>query len=959
GERRTIEISASLPLHSVGAITNSVAAFADESESNLTDNVAEAVTRLDVPELRFTKSVDRSILSGGESNLVYTLSITNAGLAAANNLMVTDALPADVTFTTSAPPASPTNGLLTYNLGTLAAGAATSVTIQVTVGSTLEQFLNTAGVTTSDPERNTDDNQDSATSLSVDFTHRMKINFCGYDRSSTQTNIPLLIELHTGLSGFNYTDFSTTNGYDLRFMNETQDAYLNYEIERWTPSGTSLVWVQVAELVSSNTCIYAHWGGPNTNRQSYTTNGATWSEGYEAVWHMTDTNLLDATANGRHGASNGAPILTTGIVQSALQFDGVNDYVTIPGYPGVVGQNARSMSLWLNNNADGNDAIMSWGQNVAGDKWVYRFEPDGNLRVEVNGGNDTTANDYSDGVWRHVAFTLANDGSPNISEGNHYVNGTFVPTATAAGENIGTASNADVHIGQDPFSGGRLFNGLMDEVRISGVARSADWLWTVWYNMASNDPFACFNPVEFTEYVDLEIIKTVDQSLLEAGTNLNYTLTVSNLSLTVANGVVVTDIFPAELTFVSATPAEVTQNNGVIEFDLGTIAAGGSATIQVAAAVNPGFSGAVTNFAAVGTDDTDTNLVNNVTNLASVVDLNDLAIVKTVNQTNLSASTNLVYTITITNRGPFDLTTIQVTDMLPAGVVYLSALPAPSTVTSNSLVFDIARLDAGTTTGVTVNVGVSDSVTGLALTNQASVVTSDQTELDLTNNVAEAVTTLNLPDLRLSKSVDNTTLLDSNLLYTIEIANEGIAVASNIVVSDLLPTGITFVSSAPAEDGRAGNLLTYLLGDLGPGRETSIVIQATTTTNLESSITNTASVTAANVELNLSNNTDTAVSTLLDYACRVRVALCGYDRASTLTNIPMLVELTPGISGFDYADFARADGYDLRFTDCERISELAYEIETWNTNGSSYIWVRVPVLTSNTCLHAYWGGSNA
>ena len=42
------------------------------------------------------------------------------------------------------------------------------------------------------------------------------------------------------------------------------------------------------------------------------------------------------------------------------------------------------------------------------------------------------------------------------------------------------------------------FNGDMDEVRISSVARSADWIWACWMNTASNDQFAAYGTVAVT-----------------------------------------------------------------------------------------------------------------------------------------------------------------------------------------------------------------------------------------------------------------------------------------------------------------------------------------------------------------------------------------------------------------------------------------------------------------------------
>ncbi len=77
-----------------------------------------------------------------------------------------------------------------------------------------------------------------------------------------------------------------------------------------------------------------------------------------------------------------------------------------------------------------------------------------------------------------------------------------------------------------------------------------------------------------------------------------------------------------------------------------------------------------------------------------------------------------------------------------------------------------------------------------------------------------------------------------------------------------------------------------------------------------------------------------------------RLTFPGYTRSETLTNIPLLVTLSTNIPGFSYADFANPFGGDLRFTDETGTTELSYEIEQWNTNGTSLVWVRVPLLTT-------------
>ena len=103
---------------------------------------------------------------------------------------------------------------------------------------------------------------------------------------------------------------------------------------------------------------------------------------------------------------------------------------------------------------------------------------------------------------------------------------------------------------------------------------------------------------------------------------------------------------------------------------------------------------------------------------------------------------------------------------------------------------------------------------------------------------------------------------------------------------------------------------------------------------------------------------DAAVLNMVAYSrmCRMKVSIAGYDRSETLTNFPVLVKFSPGLTnGFAYSQFCSPLGYDLRFKDETGTQDLNFEIETWNTNGESLVWVQVPQLTNHACFWATWG----
>ncbi len=90
------------------------------------------------------------------------------------------------------------------------------------------------------------------------------------------------------------------------------------------------------------------------------------------------------------------------------------------------------------------------------------------------------------------------------------------------------------------------------------------------------------------------------------------------------------------------------------------------------------------------------------------------------------------------------------------------------------------------------------------------------------------------------------------------------------------------------------------------------------------------------------------------YTRSIDLEVSGYTGSSTLSGFPVLVRLGPTVGGFRYADFASPDGGDLVFTDANG-NVIPHEIDTWNTNGESLVWVKLPSMAKNTSFCAYWG----
>jgi hypothetical protein len=99
-----------------------------------------------------------------------------------------------------------------------------------------------------------------------------------------------------------------------------------------------------------------------------------------------------------------------------------------------------------------------------------------------------------------------------------------------------------------------------------------------------------------------------------------------------------------------------------------------------------------------------------------------------------------------------------------------------------------------------------------------------------------------------------------------------------------------------------------------------------------------------------------AASAFGNFTKTVTFTTLGYQGAATLENFPVLVKLSNAIEGFDYSDFDTET--NLVFRDAGG-NPLPHEIDTWDTSGTSLIWVRVPSLTATTSFTMFFCGSEA
>ena len=199
----------------------------------------------------------------------------------------------------------------------------------------------------------------------------------------------------------------------------------------------------------------------------------------EGVWLFDEGSgdvARDSSGNGLHGDIVGGAGWVDGVFGKALEFDGVDDDVTVSSYMGVGGTNPRTVCLWFKGDAAIEHSWVKWGVNVAGQKYYVRAHlaaPECYLRVEVNGGQCYGVTNVCDNQWHHLAVVFP-DGSDSVKDHLLYVDGVLEGDHLGTDQDMDTSNDTqEIHIGA-PLENHVHVNGMMDEVAILSAALSAD-----------------------------------------------------------------------------------------------------------------------------------------------------------------------------------------------------------------------------------------------------------------------------------------------------------------------------------------------------------------------------------------------------------------------------------------------------------------------------------------------------
>ena len=412
--------------------------------------------------------------------------------------------------------------------------------------------------------------------------------------------------------------------------------------------------------------------------------------------------------------------------------------------------------------------------------------------------------------------------------------------------------------------------------------------------VAEPDPRPGNNKATATEtpkYADLEVHKDTDKYQPNVGEDVTYTITLHNNGPDTAKDVYLRDTFPGPITFKSYNEAPTTTftTNGppVTEgiWYVPEIKDQETLTLTVVVtATDPGLASNV--ITITGSETWDPILPNNTSETLTDNQQADIAVDKDVNNDTPQVGEDVTFTIEVTNNGPSSALDVKVDDQLPAGLTFVDSSQndpsLPNYYDPTTGVWTVGDMPDGAsqTLTITATVLAPSSPTGpdsiIPNTATGSTTTTDPNQ---GNNSSTAFVRPLQSDLAIAKAVsDATPNVGDTIQFAIGAANYGPADATGVVVTDVLPAGLTYVGPAAGigtnptvgSVNEVGGTLTWTIGSLNAGSTTAgavplfiydVTVDAPVPDGIPPTLANAASIAGYEHDPDPTNNTDSVSET--------------------------------------------------------------------------------------------------
>ncbi len=296
--------------------------------------------------------------------------------------------------------------------------------------------------------------------------------------SARVEGFPVLVRLSRETFDFSQ---ARTDGADVRFSIDGEP--VAYQIEHWdSDTGEACIWVRVPVIQgNARQQLTMHWGKADAATESNGKAVFNESNGYAVVMHLGDASDPVRDEVGSVSPADKGTESCPGVVGLARRFDsgkGIACGEQIEKLPG--GQGPFTTEVWFKAQQV-NSTVIGWGNEQGQGKAVMqvRSPPYVNMDCYFSNGNVASSKgSLSMSDWVHVVHAYE---SGNI---RLYVNGKLDGNSDAKGSPLNIRNPARMWLGG--WYNRYDFAGEIDEVRLSTIQRSADWVRLSYENQKPN-----------------------------------------------------------------------------------------------------------------------------------------------------------------------------------------------------------------------------------------------------------------------------------------------------------------------------------------------------------------------------------------------------------------------------------------------------------------------------------------
>jgi large repetitive protein len=832
GETHTFDIIAKLDSNLINnTIINNEATLKNAStmagtqtgERVYPDISAQANLNVYTPNLRITKTSDKSVINAGQT-MIYNLTVTNLGQGIAENVVVNETLPNLTSFNvanSSVGWVNTSGNNYQFSLGTLNPNQSQTIYFAIDLASTLPENINQLNNTATV-------NDDGENGQDSDLTNNTATDT---DPVSAEPELEITIN-----DNINTTQESNTHSYIVTIRNNG------------TQTATGVV---TNFIIPNNTNFVSATGSFVQNL-----NNVTWNiTKLDPSETLTFTVVVQTFDNFASGVEN---IIANGTITD----DGTNGADPIPA-----------------NNSDQDIDTL----NVAPDLTISKTnnlttlsptdETNYQITVTNNGRQEATGVIITDAIPLNTIFVSASDlGVVNGS--NIQWPAINIPAGSSVTRTVVFRVNNTVTNGVDNISNTATVN--------DDGANGADLTPE---NNTTTD-IDVLNAIP-----ELAITKTNNQTIVSAGEELTYVITVENTGNQEAVNITVTETLPQYTTFVGDT--NIWSCGANCQTTIPSLLAGESTDIEITIRVADSIPSQVTeikntiNVEDDGSNGLELNSANNTFEEQDTLEATpDIAVTKTDNETEVVPDQNLTYILTVTNIGTQTAEEVNVIDIIPNELEYISNnCLAQFDSNINNVEWNIPTLNPNEELNCSILTKVKSNFDSNISEIINSVAGYDNGEngddANLNNNTFNDTNILNAnPDLFITTTDNNlSTTPNSQIVYNLNFGNIGNQNSTGAYLTFIVPEYTSLDLSLDENEGwactpnsqpaLANSTCTYQINNLATNEERSLTLILSTDLSLPAGIediTKLISISddgANGADPDLSNNTDSEVTPIL------------------------------------------------------------------------------------------------